>query len=923
MLFCLMVAATLRLPDLPDIPPGVHFDEAANGILAAEIGLKGERPLFITSYTGKETLFFYLAGTMMRLVGVSTFTLRLTAAFLGILTIAATYWLGIEIFRDRRIALMAAALLTISFWHILLSRLGFRAVSQPFLQALAAAALLRGLRRGRKSWLLFGGISTGLTAYTYLAARLYPVLLLVSLLPVLANRQIWRLRWRQLLLFGSVAAATAAPLLLFFYVNPSTFWVRISQVAPGETSLSLGESFLKSLEMFFLVGDPYIRFNLPGRPLFDFFWGGLLLVGWIILVWRLYQYWPRLPDWQRIGLLLTLLAPFVMILPTALAVNEIVPSNLRAVGLIPFVFYLPAVGLMILIDDLNKHIPRLELTWTIFAIAVLALMAGGLYAQRLYFDVWGTMAETYWETDGDMTAVAAFLDQYDTTDKTIYLSSLHYRHPTLAFLSQKYGEIKWLPHSEAVVFPAGQTGLYIYPHKSPLPLWARHYFEQATLLPRQTAVADNPPFEAYLLAQPPELTMNQTVNANFGNTITLLGFDLLAGGRSSGTVSLLLYWQVQRAPGVDYTPFVHLEDAWGYRWAQVETFAYPGSQWERGDLIVQHVTVPVPDGTPPGAYRLRTGVFLATTGEQLPRLDEDGRYAGNTYSIEPVGIEAAPPPNPLPLPPNPLQLRIQPGLLLLGYERNAFKLTTGENLDLALWWSADAPLPETINRFELYHPDKTGRALGNVQPVHDTFPFTAWDTPIFLIDRQSLPIPDDLSPGDYRLLLRMMNKDSETLATADLGPLSVEATERLFTPPDSQYPMDATFGEEIKLIGYDLKTAGSPDTYQLTLVWQALTQPAADYTVFVHLLQPDQSCTPCIWQQDVMPQQCQYPTSRWRPGEVVVDEYQIVLPEGTPPGEYPLEVGLYISETGQRLRVVVPYLPDGDAVALQSMIRVP
>ncbi|VAW43104.1 hypothetical protein MNBD_CHLOROFLEXI01-4339, partial [hydrothermal vent metagenome] len=57
-----MVAATLRLADLPQVPAGVHYDEAANGTLAAEIGLKGERPIFITSYTGKEVLFFYLAG---------------------------------------------------------------------------------------------------------------------------------------------------------------------------------------------------------------------------------------------------------------------------------------------------------------------------------------------------------------------------------------------------------------------------------------------------------------------------------------------------------------------------------------------------------------------------------------------------------------------------------------------------------------------------------------------------------------------------------------------------------------------------------------------------------------------------------------------------------------------------------------------
>ena len=115
MVFILLTAVTLRLPALAEAPPGLHYDEAANAILAAEIGFQGERPVFISSYTGKEVLFFYVAGGLMRLLGESVFSLRLAAAFLGLLTIAATYWLGRELTRDRRLALVAAALLAVSF----------------------------------------------------------------------------------------------------------------------------------------------------------------------------------------------------------------------------------------------------------------------------------------------------------------------------------------------------------------------------------------------------------------------------------------------------------------------------------------------------------------------------------------------------------------------------------------------------------------------------------------------------------------------------------------------------------------------------------------------------------------------------------------------------------------------------------------
>ncbi len=365
MVLCLLVAAALRLPDLPSVPPGLHYDEAANGLLSADIGLRGDRPIFISSYTGKEVFFFYLAGIMMRLVGESIFALRLTAAFVGILTVAATYWLGREMLADRRIAILAAALLAVSFWHVLFSRLGFRAVTQPFLQALTIAALFRGLRRNDNRWLIVGGIMLGLTAYTYLAARLFPVLLLIGLIPILFSHSKVRLRWRQIALFAGSAFVVLMPLLVYFFIHPDAFWVRIGQVAPGSNApgLPLWDSLLRSWGMFFLKGDLFWRFNLPGRPLFNWVWGGLLIVGWIASVIR----WRRFPyDWQRAAITLLVFAPLVMILPTALATNELVPSNLRAIGLIPFIFFLPAIGVVILLHDIERRFDKPPVTSAVF-----------------------------------------------------------------------------------------------------------------------------------------------------------------------------------------------------------------------------------------------------------------------------------------------------------------------------------------------------------------------------------------------------------------------------------------------------------------------------------------------------------------------------------------------------------------------------
>lgn len=917
MLFCLMTAATLRLTDLPQVPPGVHYDEAANGVLASEIAFQGKRPLFITSYTGKEVLFFYLAGGLMRLLGDSLFTLRLTSALVGVMTVAAVYWLGLELFRDRRVALVAAALLAISFWHLLFSHLGFRAITQPLLQTLTVGALVRGLRLEQRKWLAAGGIFLGLAGYTYLAVRLFPVLLLLACVPLLIGPK-WRPRILQLLLVVGVALVVLAPLLGFFITNPDAFWVRISQVAPSETALSLGESILRSLEMFFLVGDPYVRFNLPGRPLFGWFWGGLLLVGWGMLLWR----WRRLrSDWQRFAMLLLLLAPFVMLLPTALAVNEIVPSNLRAIGLIPFVFYLPGAGLMVFVGDLGRQFKRIQLTQAILTIGVLALMVGGLATERLYFRVWGADTAVFYETDGDLTAVADFLDQQNTDGKNVYVAALHYQHPTLAYLSEKYGQIKWLPNSEAVVFPARDEALYVFPHNSPLPEWAISYFAEADLLATPFAPDGSVAFLAYDLTHTPVISPSQPLSVNFGNAITLLGYDV--GEATTGEpLPLFLHWQVNFPQTADFTPFVHFEDAWGHRWSQVETFAYPAGQWERGEIVVQRVLVDVPAGAPLGSeYRLRVGLFSGSSGARLPRLDEDGRYAGDTYLIEGVTVQAGELPRHLSQPPMVLRQMVRPELELLGVQRERLEAFTGESVNVALWWHARGFVPQTTIRLELMGGNNVGRILVNsTQPVHNTQPFISWETPRFLIDWQTVQVPENLPSGEYRLLARFLDGAEATLATADLGSLRVTATERNFAVPAMERPYPATFGNEIDLLGYTLAPLDDAGQYQLDLVWQAETAPSRDYTVFVHLLQADGTCNPCVWQQDVMPQQNQYPTSRWLGGEVVTDSYQIQLPPDTPPGSYQLEIGLYIAESGQRLQVQQPTSPEADVLFLEPLV---
>ncbi|MCP5097809.1 MAG: hypothetical protein GY943_19860, partial [Chloroflexi bacterium] len=761
----------------------------------------------------------------------------------------------------------------------------------------------------------FAGVTLGATAYTYLAARLFPILILLAALPLLLKWDNKWMRWKQLLATAVTATITLIPLLTYFVQNPDAFWVRIGQVAPGAEGLSLSESICRSLQMFFWEGDPYIRFNLPGEPLFGWFWGGLLLFGWLILLWRGLRPKRPLPDWHRFSHLLLLLAPFIMILPTALATNEIVPSNLRAIGMIPFLFYLPAFGLVSILDVVLTRWMQIRPFPFFGTVILLTIGIGLLQTAQSYFGDWAPRADLYLASDADLAAAAAFLDELDTTGKTIYVSALHYQHPTLAFISSQYDRVKWLPEGQALPFSSDSAAIYLFPQNSPAPDWAVLYLETAVWQQSGTIVNGEPTFMAYELANPPAISPTNPIDINFGNAITLQGYDVIDAGDA---VQLMLYWRVNGRPAANFTPFVHLEDQWGHRWSQVETFAYPAEQWHTGEWVVQQVDVPIPYGMPPGDYRLKVGLFEGAGGTQLPRFDENGRYAGGTFNIENVSINARTVPNNLPQPSVVINEIIAPGLQLIGYERGATSVATGEPFGMAFWWQATQSLPNYQYQLQLVQNDAV-RELLTAVPIHNSYPFPAWESNQFTIDHQQTILPQDLAAGDYLLQFHLLDANDDAIYTTELGNLTVTATERNFVAPEMDTTSNATFGGEIRLLGYSL-TELQDNSFSLELVWQAKAVPATDYTIFVHWLTVDGRCDPCIWQMDTMPHQGQYPTSRWAKGEVVIDTFHMISSGNLPSGDYPLEIGFYIAETGQRLQVVQQDGLEGDVLGIRPLI---
>ncbi len=139
--------------------------------------------------------------------------------------------------------------------------------------------------------------------------------------------------------------------------------------------------------------------------------------------------------------------------------------------------------------------------------------------------------------------------------------------------------------------------------------------------------------------------------------------------------------------------------------------------------------------------------------------------------------------------------------------------------------------------------------------------------------------------------------------------------------------LDADFGGEMKLLGYDLETTavmpGEP--IRLTLYWQSQIAMDRNWSIFLHVVDDQQVI---VAQRDRYPGNGALATTLLHPGQTFADRYVVILPDATyAPASAYIEVGLY--DLGDVARVRLPLvnyqapeaaLPSGpDALALAPL----
>ena len=407
LLLILLLAAGLRLQWLDSVMPEMTSDHVEKIRDAWRVS-QGEFDVFFTNNGGREPLQMYLMALLAQQPGqgFNFTTLKLLSALEGIFAVLLLYWMGRELIggrTERLTGLLLAAFVAVSYWHLVLSRLGLRIVLTTAVTALLLLLLWRALRHNRRADFLAAGLLTGFSLYTYQAARMLPLVIAAGVALSLLSRAAAQ---RSSLLRNSAALAlmalvVAVPLAGYALEFPQDFWRRAAsrmlgdEVITGDTesaadwsatagvnAAQLAQNLRDALLMFNWKGDIAWINGAPGAPALDPWTGALFVTG--LAAWA-----RRVQRKRSLTALLLPLSLLIMLLPTVLALAFPIenPSHTRASGALPAVFLiasLPAAQLVTLLRyRLRGRAGRLAA-----AALTLLLLSGTLHAshQRYFVD---------------------------------------------------------------------------------------------------------------------------------------------------------------------------------------------------------------------------------------------------------------------------------------------------------------------------------------------------------------------------------------------------------------------------------------------------------------------------------------------------------------------------------------------------------
>lgn len=658
----LLVAAFLRFYRLDAVPPGLTHDEA-DFVYDAITVYNGARPLYIAKVGYQaEPFMHYASSLVMTIAGPTHLAVRLTSALFGMLLVGLVFaWTRMTF--GPPVALATAAFLTVGYWAVATSRFAIRAEPTASLATLAAIFFWLGMElpgapiTRRKWWNVVWWIGFALSVaasiYVYEAPRVtwavYPAFgaLLAITQPHLLRRHGWKL----------ALALIAAGLLALPLLTHPMAWNRVGHLTgPLEAARSgsfgpLLKNVLAVLGMFIVRGDPFITYNIPGRPVFDPLTGALFVIGVALCLWR----------WRRPAAGFSLLWLLIGAAPAML--SELHSATLRAIVAQPAAYIFPGVALA----EAVAWIIRRRQTWVRALLPVtlgVALVGGGTLTYHEYFIRWGRSPEVRGTYFSDLYQALAYIDAHPVDQPTIVSVAFptlpHDPYVAWVMPRQNPANLRWVDGRRALVLPSGTAARLVTLSRAPLasPFAKALAGTQTAHVPVEGTgnafdVYDWNPAATLAALSPAHTTATADglrLPVNFGGAAELLGYTLepevIAAGQ---TLTVTTAWRViDPAPlgpvlpeyyGYDAAIFVQLLDANRQVAAQEDRLDAPAWDWRPGEVFIQMHVLTLGNELETGQYDLALGLYARPAIRRLP-VQIDGVERGDAVMLATVEVNS-------------------------------------------------------------------------------------------------------------------------------------------------------------------------------------------------------------------------------------------------------------------------------------------
>ena len=461
----LLIGSVLRLYALGTYPSGLNQDEASAGYEAwALLNYGVDRngyawPVLFKSWgSGQNVLHSYLSMPIIRLFGLTAFSLRLVSALIGILTLVV-FWLMARRIRGRAFGLVALFVLVFNPWHIGISRWALESNLMPFF--LLCGVYFTSLELEREFMLIPAAACFGLSLYAYGTAFFF-------LPPFLIGAVIWlytrkAIRLQSLIPAFAVFVVIALPITICQAANiigagDMTLWgmslPKLTETRQHSTSALGNSSALENFKTFFGIlttqsdGLPYNA--LPRSGLYYIFGLPFAVIGYVAALARRRDYREEVP------MLLFFAVPFI-------AAFFIDPNiNRMNMAWLPIIYF-SALGIHIAMEKIGDFgfVPIVAI---LLSFAVFCVEYHGEYVQHpseLFYSGLGEAIEYAQDWDGEVY-VTNFVNQpyifvlfHAKIPPRDYLDTATFYNPGAAFehvLSFGRYRFAHIPYTERTLF---------------------------------------------------------------------------------------------------------------------------------------------------------------------------------------------------------------------------------------------------------------------------------------------------------------------------------------------------------------------------------------------------------------------------------------------------------------------------------------